>query len=114
MTERVIATAAALSVIERLKARHGKIFFYQSGGCCEGSTPMCFADGDMLLAADDVRLGEVAGVLFAASRSQCDYFMGQQLTLDIAAGSLGTFSLEDADGLHFVTRTQACATVTPG
>jgi uncharacterized protein len=113
MGARVIATEAALQVIARLKAQHGKIFFYQSGGCCEGSTPMCFADGDMYLAADDVRLGEVDGVLFAASKSQCDYFMGAQLTLDVAAGSLGTFSLEDADGLHFVTRTGACATVQP-
>jgi uncharacterized protein (DUF779 family) len=111
MSQRVVATEAALALIARLKVQHGKIFFYQSGGCCEGSTPMCFAEGDMQLAATDVRLGEVGGVQFCASQSQCDYFMGAQLTLDVAPGSLGTFSLEDADGQHFVTRTSACATV---
>ena len=106
MIHRVIATDAALALVEQLKARHGDVFFYQSGGCCEGSTPMCLAPGDLTLMPDDACLGEVAGVPFHVSRSQCEYLMGSQLTLDVVPGSLGTFSLEDADGHHFVTRTR--------
>ncbi|MEY2843318.1 MAG: hypothetical protein RI920_1355 [Pseudomonadota bacterium] len=106
MIHRVIATDAALALVEALKARHGEVFFYQSGGCCEGSTPMCLVPGDLTLMADDVRLGDIAGVSFHVSRSQCEYLMGSQLTIDVAPGSLGTFSLEDADGHHFVTRTR--------
>jgi uncharacterized protein len=106
MVDRVVVTDPARALIAQLKALHGAIFFYQAGGCCEGSSPMCYAVGDMMLTADDVCLGEVLGVPFHVSRSQCDYLMGSQLTLDVAPGSLGTFSLEDADGHHFVTRTR--------
>jgi uncharacterized protein (DUF779 family) len=107
MIHRVIGSEAALALIEALRARHGEhIFFYQSGGCCEGSSPMCLAPGDLILSPDDVCLGEIAGVRFHVSRSQCEYLMGSQLTIDVAPGSLGTFSLEDADGHHFVTRTR--------
>ncbi len=106
MVDRVVITDRARGLIEQLKARHGAIFFYQAGGCCEGSAPMCYAVGDMTLTSDDVCLGEVSGVPFHVSQSQCDYLLGSQLTLDVAPGSLGTFSLEDADGHHFVTRTR--------
>jgi uncharacterized protein len=106
MVDRVVATPVALGLIEQLKARHGAIFFYQAGGCCEGSSPMCYADGDMSLTQDDVKLGEVGGLSFHVSRSQCEYLLGVQLTLDVAPGSLGTFSLEDADGHHFVAQTR--------
>jgi uncharacterized protein (DUF779 family) len=106
MIQRVIATEAALALLAQLKARHGNVFFYQSGGCCEGSTPMCLAPGDLTLMPDDVHLGDVGGVPFHVSRSQCEYLMGSQITLDVAPGSLGTFSLEDADGHHFVSLTR--------
>jgi uncharacterized protein len=106
MIDRVVATPQAVALIETLKAQHGRIFFYQAGGCCEGSSPMCYAQGDMSLTPDDVKLGEVAGLGFHVSRSQCEYLLGVQLTLDVAPGSLGTFSLEDADGHHFVAHTR--------
>ncbi|TBO34209.1 DUF779 domain-containing protein [Aquabacterium lacunae] len=106
MIDRVTATPQALALIEQLKARHGAIFFYQAGGCCEGSAPMCYAEGDMTLMPDDRLLGRVSGVPFHVSLSQCEYLMGVQLTLDVSPGSLGTFSLEDADGHHFVARTR--------
>ncbi|WP_298009942.1 DUF779 domain-containing protein [uncultured Aquabacterium sp.] len=106
MIHRVTATDAALALVQQLRQRHGAIFFYQAGGCCEGSSPMCYAEGDMTLMPDDVQLGEVGGVPFHVSRSQCEYLLGSQLTLDVAPGSLGTFSLEDADGHHFVSRTR--------
>lgn len=99
--QRVTATEAALALIERLRQRHGAIFFYQSHGCCDGSTPMCFAPGEMSLNSSDLQFGEVGGVPFYASRTQADYMQGTQITLDVGQGSLGTFSLEDADGLHF-------------
>jgi uncharacterized protein (DUF779 family) len=103
---RVTATPAALQVIERLKARHGAVFFYQSHGCCDGSTPMCFAPGEMGLSSTDLQFGEVGGVPFYAGRTQIDYMQGTQVMLDIGQGSLGTFSLEDADGLHFKASTR--------
>lgn len=102
MVERVIATAAALSLIEQLRARHGAVYFYQSHGCCEGSTPMCFAPGDMPITADDCQIGTLAGVPFWTSRAQSDYLLGMQLTLDVAPGNAGSFSLEDGSGQHFV------------
>ena len=100
--DRVQATPAALALIERLRAEHGAIYFYQSHGCCEGSAPMCFAPGEMPLSSDDRVLGEVGGVPFHASRAQCDYLQGLALTLDLEPGEAGTFSLEDGSGQHFV------------
>jgi uncharacterized protein (DUF779 family) len=103
MIERVIASDAALALIAQLQSKHGELMFYQSHGCCDGSTPMCFVQGEMSLSTTDVQLGQVAGVPFHVSVSQMDYLAGSQLTLDVVPGSLGTFSLEDADGHHFVT-----------
>lgn len=102
MIERVVATPAARALIERLRAEHGDIHFYQSHGCCEGSTPMCFVRGDMPLTADDLQLGQVDGVPFHVSRGQFEYLAGLELTLDLAPGNAGTFSLEDGSGQHFV------------
>jgi uncharacterized protein len=104
MIERVVATPAAQALIERLRAQHGAICFYQSHGCCEGSTPMCFAPGEMPLTADDRCLGDLDGVAFHASRAQCDYLLGLQITLDVESGNSGTFSLEDGCGQRFVVR----------
>jgi uncharacterized protein (DUF779 family) len=103
---RVVATEAALAVIARLRAQHGEVFFYQSHGCCDGSTPMCFAPGEMGLTSSDLQFGEVGGVPYYAGRTQADYMQGTQVILDVGQGSLGTFSLEDADGLHFKARTR--------
>ena len=104
--QRVVATEAALALIERLRGQHGEMFFYQSHGCCDGSTPMLFAPGDMPLGADDVLFGTVGGVPFYAGRTQADYMQGTQLTLDVGQGSLGTFSLENAEGVYFKTATR--------
>lgn len=100
--ERVVATPAAQALIERLRALHGDVLFYQSHGCCDGSTPMCFAPGEMPLTADDRLLGHVGGAAFHASRAQCEYLEGVQLTLDAVPGSNGGFSLEDGTGQRFV------------
>lgn len=106
MVERVVATEAARALLARLRERYGAIFFYQSHGCCDGSTPMCFAPGEMQLTRDDLQLGQIDGVPFWAGRTQCGYMQGTQLILDVGQGSLGTFSLEDAEGLHFKASTR--------
>lgn len=102
MVERVVATPAAQALIDTLRAEHGAIYFYQSHGCCEGSAPMCFAPGEMPLGANDLQLGQIGEVPFWASREQSDYLQGVQLTLDLAPGNGGTFSLEDGSGHRFV------------
>lgn len=104
MIPRVIASPAARALVARLRAEHGAIYFYQSHGCCEGSTPMCFAPGEMPLTADDRCLGDIDGVPFHASRAQCDYLAGTEITLDLASGDSGSFSLEDGSGQHFIVR----------
>ncbi|MFZ2987725.1 DUF779 domain-containing protein [Ideonella sp.] len=102
MIERLQATAAAQQLVAQLRAQHGPLLLYQSHGCCEGSAPMCFKQGEMGLGPDDLQLGTVAGVPFYLSRGQLDYLASMQLTLDVAAGDGGTYSLEDGSGQHFV------------
>jgi uncharacterized protein len=104
--QRVIATAAALRLIERLRAAHGEFMIYQSHGCCDGSTPMGFKPGELALGVDDLQLGEVGGVGYHVGRTQLAYLDGSQLSLDVAPGSLGTFSLEDALDQHFIVRSR--------
>lgn len=106
MTERVVATAAALDLIQRLAERHGKLMFHQSGGCCDGSAPMCFQLGEFLVGASDVRLGEIGGTPFYMSESQFEYWQHTQLIIDAVPGNGGMFSLESGSGLRFLTRSR--------
>jgi uncharacterized protein (DUF779 family) len=71
---RVLATDAALELIARLKAKHGPLMFHQSGGCCDGSSPMCYPEGDLLVGDGDVRLGEIGGCPFYMSAAQFEYW----------------------------------------
>ncbi|RKJ52388.1 DUF779 domain-containing protein, partial [Butyricicoccus sp. 1XD8-22] len=64
MVERVIATEEALALIEKLKEQHGPVMFHQSGGCCDGSSPMCYPEGDLILGNQDVLMGEIGGAKF--------------------------------------------------
>ena len=104
MIERVVATPEARALIAKLRAEHGAIYFYHSHGCCEGSTPMCFAPGDMPLTPNDRQLGQIDGVPFHASLNQGEYLNGVEITLDVAPGNGGTFSLEDGSGQHFLVK----------
>jgi uncharacterized protein (DUF779 family) len=70
LPQRVVATEAALYLIERLRQQHGAVMFHQSGGCCDGSSPICFAAGDYIVAPEDIRLGEIGGAPFFMSPSQ--------------------------------------------
>ncbi|MDE2240585.1 MAG: DUF779 domain-containing protein [Rhodospirillales bacterium] len=103
---RVLATQAALDLIARLQAKHGAVMFHQSGGCCDGSSPMCYPVGDYLVAPDDVRLGEIGGAEFFMSRSQFEYWRYTQLIIDVVEGMGGMFSLENGTGTRFLTRSK--------
>jgi uncharacterized protein (DUF779 family) len=103
-TQRVIATDAARAAIERLRARHGSLVFVQSGGCCDGSSPICLCEGDILLGPNDLLLGEVAGSPFYVDRELYERWTSPQLVVDVAPGGGDTFSLEGPEGIHFVAR----------
>ena len=103
---RVLASDAALELITRLKAKHGSLMFHQSGGCCDGSSPMCYPEGDLLVGDGDVRLGEIGGCPFYMSAPQFEYWKHTQLTIDVVPGRGGMFSLEGPEGLRFLTRSR--------
>ncbi len=103
---RVLATAAALDLIAKLKAKHGPLMFHQSGGCCDGSSPMCYPDGDLLVGDNDVQLGEIGGCRFYMSAAQYEYWKHTELTIDVVPGRGGMFSLEGPEGVRFLTRSR--------
>ena len=104
MAERVVATDAALAAIARLTATHGQLMFYESEGCCDGSSPICLRDGELLLGPGDLRLGEVGGAPFYIDADQYERWNRPDLLLDVAVGPAPGFSLEPPGGHHFVTR----------
>lgn len=99
--QRVIATDAALELIGRLKKIHGNLMFHQSGGCCDGSQPMCFAEGEFKTGSNDVCLGTIDGCRFYMSKDQFEYWKHTQLTLDVTPGRGSSFSLEIPMGVRF-------------
>jgi uncharacterized protein (DUF779 family) len=103
---RVLATDAALDLIATLRAQHGPLLFHQSGGCCDGSAPMCFAVGDYIVGDLDVNLGQIGGADFFMSASQFDYWRHTQLIIDVVPGRGGMFSLENGSELRFLTRSR--------
>ena len=102
----VLATDTALALIRELQGRHGDLMFHQSGGCCDGSAPMCFPLGDFLLGDNDVHLGDIGGVPFYMSESQFAYWCHTQLIIDVVPGRGGMFSLEGPTGRRFLTRSR--------
>ena len=105
-TLQVKATLAALQLIERLRAKHGALLFHQSGGCCDGSSPMCYPQDDFIVGDRDVLLGEIGGAPFYISPSQFEYWKHTQLIIDVVDGHGGTFSLEGNTGKAFHTRSR--------
>ncbi len=106
MVERVVATEAALALIETLAAKHGPLMFHQSGGCCDGSAPMCYPDGEFMVGDADVKLGEIGDCPFYMSRAQFEYWQHTQLIIDVVPGRGGMFSLEGPEGQRFLTRSR--------
>jgi len=108
---RITATPAAREAIIRLSARRGgPVMFVQSGGCCAGSTPMCYPNGEFLVGDIDVLLGDIEGAPFYIDRRLDEAWHQDQFLLDVAVGEPGGFSLPAGDNLHFVTLSPACAT----
>lgn len=106
MIDRVRITAAAADVVERLAAVNGPLLFHQSGGCCDGSAPMCYPAGEFRVGPQDVRLGEVAGAPFYIGAAQFEYWSHTELTIDVVPGRGAGFSLEAPEGLRFLTRSR--------
>ncbi len=104
--EQVIATRAAVALIAELRAEYGDILFHQSGGCCDGSSPMCYPRAEFLIGDGDVCLGEIGGVPFYISRRQFEYWKHTQLIIDVVEGRGGMFSLENGRGVRFLVRSR--------
>ena len=104
--QRIDITNDARALIDQIKADHGELMFHQSGGCCDGSTPMCFAKGEFKTGPSDVRLGEVYGCEFFMSASQFEYWKHTHLTLDCTEGRGSSFSLDIPYGKRFVIKSR--------
>ena len=103
---RVLATDAALALIAKLERTHGLLMFHQSGGCCDGSAPMCYPRGEFRVGGSDVLLGEIGGTPFYMSAAQFEYWKHTQLIIDVVPGRGGMFSLEGPEGVRFLTRSR--------
>lgn len=106
MVKRVLTTEAAEQLIKRLQAMHGPLMFHQSGGCCDGSQPMCFPEGEFKLGDSDICLGEVAGFKFYMGADQFEYWKHTQLILDVTPGRGSSFSLEIPLGYRFLIKSR--------
>jgi hypothetical protein len=103
---RVAITEAAADVLRSLVAQHGPLLFHQSGGCCDGSAPMCYPRSDFKVGQRDVFLGEVAGTPFYIGAQQYEYWQHTQLLIDVVPGRGSGFSLEAPLGVRFLTRSR--------
>jgi uncharacterized protein (DUF779 family) len=104
--EQVITTPAAVELMAKLSAKYGELMFHQSGGCCDGSSPMCFPRGEFLVGDSDVLLATLGETPFYMSRSQFEYWKHTQLILDVVPGRGGMFSLEGPEGVRFLIRSR--------
>ena len=106
MVERVLVTPAAMAVMAKLRALHGPVMFHQSGGCCDGSAPMCYPAGEFRVGAQDVLLGAIDGAAFYMGAAQFEYWEHTQLIIDVVPGRGSGFSLEAPEGVRFLTRSR--------
>jgi uncharacterized protein (DUF779 family) len=103
---RVLITAEAVKVVDQLRQRYGELMFHQSGGCCDGSQPMCFEKGEFKTGDSDVMLGEIAGCAFFMSRDQFEYWQHTQLIIGVTPGRGSSFSLEIPMGIRFIVHSR--------
>lgn len=107
MVDRVVATKEAQDLMEKLKGMHGPLMFHQSGGCCDGSSPMCYPLGEFKTGDSDILLGKLPGdIPFYISKDQYAYWEHTQLIIDVVNGRGGMFSLEGPEGKRFLTRSR--------
>jgi uncharacterized protein (DUF779 family) len=118
---RVAATAEAVELLRALWADNGPLMFHQSGGCCDGSSPMCYPQGDFITSGNDILLGvldissgrQAQPVGFWMSREQFEYWSHTHLTVDVVTGRGGGFSLESPSGVRFLIRSRLMETAVP-
>ncbi len=103
---RVRMTPEAEALVERLRARHGPLLFHQSGGCCDGSAPMCYPQSDFKIGQRDVFLGTVADCPFYIGGAQFEYWSHTELIIDVVPGRGAGFSVESPEGVRFLTRSR--------
>jgi uncharacterized protein len=103
---RVSATPATLTLLEKLQVLHGPLMFHQSGGCCDGSAPMCYPRHEFKVGAQDVFMGEIGGQPFYMGRSQFEYWQHTHLIIDVVPGRGSGFSVEAPEGVRFLTRSR--------
>ncbi len=104
--DQVLCTPAAAALMDKLSAKYGELMFHQSGGCCDGSSPMCYPRGEFLVGDSDMLLGMLGATPFYMSRSQFEYWKHTQLLLDVVPGRGGMFSLEGPEGVRFHIRSR--------
>ncbi len=106
MIERVKITSDAMAVVDELRQQHPSIIFHQSGGCCDGSAPMCFEEGELMLDDSDILLGEIHGCKFYMSKDQYEYWKHTQIIVDVVPGRGASFSLEIPLGVRFISKSR--------
>lgn len=111
MGARVDLTDEASALLATLEQRHGPLMFHQSGGCCDGSSPMCYPAGDFLTSEADIQLGTLTGegftpIDFWMSVSQYEYWKHTHLTVDVVPGRGSGFSVEAPEGVRFLIRSR--------
>lgn len=106
---KVSVTPEATLVIEKLVSMHGPVMFHQSGGCCDGSAPMCYPVGEFKVGVRDVHLGQIAGCDFYIGGAQYEKWKHTELIIDVVPGRGSGFSLEAPEGVRFLTRSNVCA-----
>ncbi len=104
--ERVAITGKAIKVLDELKEKHGNLIFHQSGGCCDGSAPMVFEEGDMYLDDSDILLGQLEGVNYYMNQDQFEYWKHTHLTIDVTEGRGSSFSLEIPLSVRFIIQSR--------
>jgi uncharacterized protein (DUF779 family) len=100
--KRVEATEAAKKIIDQLRQMHGELIFHQSGGCCDGSAPMCFAKDDFMLGSRDIKIGNIHGCDYYMAEDQFEYAKHTHTTVDVTEGRGSSFSLEIPLGVRFI------------
>ena len=106
MASRVSATPAALDLVDLLVKKHGPVMFFQSGGCCENSAPLCYPQGEFKLSPHDVYLGEVGGAPYHMGHRDFEFWQNSHLIVDVVNGTSGTFALDGPEGKTFVCRSR--------
>jgi uncharacterized protein (DUF779 family) len=106
MVERVSATPSALALIDTLTRLHGPVMFFQSGGCCENSAPLCYPQGEFKTGPHDVYIGTIGGAPYYMSDREFEFYRNTHLIVDVTPGRGGTFALDGPDGTTFIGRSR--------